>query len=175
MPFCGSCGAQVADAATFCSSCGKPVAVATGASPTGAAAAGTAPAAIATQPGALPIAGNIAGLLAYITIIPAIVFLVLEPYNKNRFVRFHSFQCIGFNVAWIALWVILHVVAMIPFLGFLTLLVWPLVGLAGLVLWLVLVLKAYQGHMFKLPVIGDWAEKQANTLPAPAGSGAKAA
>jgi uncharacterized membrane protein len=44
----------------------------------------------------------------------------------------------------------------------LTILTWPLVGLAGFVIWLVLVLKANQGQMFKLPAIGDMAEKQAN-------------
>ncbi len=42
-------------------------------------------------------------MLAYVTIIPAIIFLVLEPYNKNRFIRFHSFQSIFFCVALIAL------------------------------------------------------------------------
>jgi uncharacterized membrane protein len=158
MPFCGSCGAQLTEATAFCPSCGRPIATATGA---GSAAAGAAPAATPVQPGTLPIAENAAGLLAYFTVIPAIVFLVLEPYNKNRFVRFHSFQCIAFNVAWIALWVLLNVVAMIPFLGFFTMLVWPLVGLGGLVLWIILALKAYQGQWFKMPLIGNWAEKQA--------------
>jgi hypothetical protein len=40
-------------------------------------------------------------------ILPAIFFLLLEPYNKNRFVRFHSFQCIFLNVAWFVLWFVL--------------------------------------------------------------------
>jgi uncharacterized membrane protein len=48
-----------------------------------------------------------------------------------------------------------------PFLGFLTLLVWPLVGLGGLIVWIILLMKANQGQMYKLPVIGDLAEKQA--------------
>jgi uncharacterized membrane protein len=97
-----------------------------------------------------------------VTIIPAIIFLVMEPYNRNRFIRFHSFQCIFVAVAWTALWIVLGIVIRIPFFGWLTFLVWPLVSLAGFVLWLILVLKAYQGQMFKLPVIGDIAEKQAN-------------
>jgi uncharacterized membrane protein len=50
----------------------------------------------------------------------------------------------------------------LPLLGFLTLLMWPLVGLGGFIVWLVLLLKANQGQMFKLPVIGDMAERQAN-------------
>jgi uncharacterized membrane protein len=100
-------------------------------------------------------------MLAYVTIIPAIIFLIVEPYNRSRFVRFHAFQSIFFAVAWTALWIALSFVAHIPFLGWLTILIWPLVGLAGLVIWLVLLLKANQGQMWKLPVIGDMAEKQA--------------
>jgi uncharacterized membrane protein len=105
---------------------------------------------------------NVAGMLAYVTIIPAIVFLVMEPYNRSRFVRFHSFQSIFFTVAWIVLWIALSIVGMIPFLGWATLLIWPLVGLGGLILWIVLLLKANQGQLFKLPLVGDLAEKQAN-------------
>jgi uncharacterized membrane protein len=66
--------------------------------------------------------------------------------------------------AWTALWIALNIVAHIPILGWLTVLIWPLVGLAGLVIWVMLLLKANQGQMWKLPVIGDLAEKQANTI-----------
>jgi uncharacterized membrane protein len=107
---------------------------------------------------------NVAGMLAYVTIIPAIVFLVVEPYNKNRFIRFHAWQCVFFNIAWIVLWIGLRIVAHIPFLGWLTILIWPLVGLAGFIVWLILLLKANQGQMFKLPVVGDMAEKQASAM-----------
>ena len=122
----------------------------------GGAAAAPAPAA------AGGLQDNVAGMLAYITIIPAIVFLVLEPYNRNKFVRFHSFQCIFFGVAWTALWIVMSVIGMIPLLGWLTLIIWPLLGLAGLIIWVLLMVKAYGGQMWKLPVIGDLAEKQAN-------------
>jgi len=104
---------------------------------------------------------NVAGMLAYVTIIPAIIFLVMEPYNKSRFVRFHSFQSIFFAVAWTVLWIALSIVGMIPVLGWATILIWPLLGLGGLIIWIILLLKANQGQMFKLPVIGDMAEKQA--------------
>lgn len=109
-------------------------------------------------------ADNVAGMLAYVTIIPAIVFLVMEPYNKNRFVRFHAFQCLFFAVAWTVLWIALSIVAHIPILGWLTILIWPLIGLAGLIIWVILLLKANQGQMYKLPMIGDMAEKQANAM-----------
>jgi uncharacterized membrane protein len=100
-------------------------------------------------------ADNVAGMLAYVTFIPAIIFLLIAPYNRSSFVRFHSFQCIFFSVA---LFVIHLVLGFIPVLGWALSL---LVSLAALVLWIMLLVKAYQGQRFKLPVIGDLAEKQA--------------
>jgi uncharacterized membrane protein len=96
-----------------------------------------------------------------VTIIPAIVFLVIEPFNKKRFVRFHAFQSIFFSVAWIVIDIGVTIIGHIPFLGWATLFLWPLVSLVLFVIWLILLLKAYQGQMFKLPVIGDIAEQQA--------------
>ena len=148
MAFCNMCGTQIADGTATCAACAGRVA--------------TAPA--VPQAGAGGMTDNVAGMLAYFTIIPAIVFLVMEPYNKSRFVRFHAFQCVFFAVAWTALWIALSIVAHIPILGWLTILIWPLVGLAGLVIWIILILKANQGQMYKLPMIGDMAEKQANAM-----------
>lgn len=103
--------------------------------------------------GALP--ETVAGALAYCTIIPAIVFLLVEPYSRNRFVRFHSFQSLE-------LFLVGLILSLIPFLGHLfVFLVSMLVGLALFFVWLVLIVKALQGEMFKLPLIGDIAEKQA--------------
>jgi hypothetical protein len=104
--FCPTCGTQIADGAT-CPKCA------------GAAAQGTS--AIAAAPAA-GLADNVAGALAYVTIIPAILFLVLEPFNKKRFVRFHSFQCLFFAAAWIVLEIGLAFIGHIPFLGWATLL-----------------------------------------------------
>ena len=151
MAFCSSCGAQIPEGSTVCAAC--------------AARAQAAPAAGAATPAATGgMADNVAGMLAYVTIIPAIIFLVMEPYNKNRFIRFHSFQNIFFAVAWFVLWIALMIVGHIPVLGWLTILLWPLIGLAGLVLWIILLIKAYGGQTWKLPVIGDMAEKQANAI-----------
>jgi uncharacterized membrane protein len=105
-----------------------------------------------------------AGALAYVTIIPAIIFLVMEPYNKKPFVKFHSFQCLGLAVGWVVVWIALAVLSIvlhfIPLLGFLMILIYPLVGLGFLVLWLLCILKASQGGAFKLPVIGNFAAQQ---------------
>lgn len=101
-------------------------------------------------------------MLAYVTIIPAIIFLVIEPYNRKAFIRYHSFQSIFFAIAWTILWIALGIIGNIPVLGWATVFLWPLIALGGLVIWILLMFKAYQGQMFKLPVIGDIAEKQAN-------------
>jgi len=104
-------------------------------------------------------AENVAGMLAYFTIIPAIIFLLIEPYNRNRFVRFHSFQCLFTCAALIVLQIVLSFFSyIIPVLMFG---VYGLLGLAELALWILLVVKAYQHEMFKLPIVGDLAEKQA--------------
>ena len=99
-----------------------------------------------------------AGALAYITIIPAIIFLVMEPYNKSKFVRFHAFQCIFLVLAAIVADVVL---GFIPIIGWILL---PFVGLATLVAAIICLLKANQGQKFKLPIIGDFAEKQADAM-----------
>jgi len=114
--------------------------------------------------GALP--QTVAGALAYCTIIPAIVFLLIEPYHKNRFVRFHSFQCIGLSLAGLVIGAALRVAGFvlffIPMLGhLLSWLAYMVVSLGFCVIWVVLIVKALQGEMFKLPVVGDFAEQQA--------------
>jgi uncharacterized membrane protein len=112
---------------------------------------------------------NMAGVLAYFTFLPAIVFLVAEPYSKNRFVRFHSLQCLllwGAAVLFaIALKLASVVLLIIPVLGpLLVTVVGAVIVLAGVLIWLVLVIKAFQGEMFRLPVLGDFAEHYAAPL-----------
>jgi uncharacterized membrane protein len=109
---------------------------------------------------------NIAGMLAYCTMIPAIIFLVREPFNKNNFIRFHSFQSLFLWVSvvasWIAVAIVLSILSMMPFLGrFLWLIVSPILSVFWFIVWVVLIVKALQGEKFKLPVIGDWAETAA--------------
>jgi uncharacterized membrane protein len=112
---------------------------------------------------------SIAGALAYVTFVPAIVFLLLAPYGKNRFVRFHSIQSLLLWVASalfaIALKLASVVLFIVPVLG--PLLVWlvsTVVLLAAVVIWVVLVVKALQGELFRLPMLGDFAAQQAGEL-----------
>ena len=85
---CPSCHNEVASQATFCPMCGTPLAAA----PVGG---GVAAPPIAASTG---ISENAAAAISYITIIPAIIFLVLEPYNRMPLVRFHSIQSIALCV-----------------------------------------------------------------------------
>lgn len=142
MAFCPTCGTQIPDGTT-CPKCAGGQSVSPVTSPAGG------------------LTDNLAGALAYLTIIPAIVFLVIEPFNKKRFVRFHAFQSIFFFAVWLAVDICLGIIGHIPFLGWATLFLWPLVSLVLFLILLVLALKAYQGQMFKLPVIGDIAQQQA--------------
>src|ERR1700675_2233982 len=104
---------------------------------------------------------NAAGGLAYVTFIPAIIFLVVAPYNRNSYIRFHAWQSIFFNVACIVIDIALVIAGRLPFLGWMTLLLWPLLGLAFLIIWIFLLIKAFNGERYRLPIIGDLAEKQA--------------
>jgi uncharacterized membrane protein len=163
MPFCGNCGTQVNG--TFCASCGKPVAAtAGGAPPPNAAYAGASPAAAPATSG---MTENVAGLLCYIFgFITGIIFLALAPYNQNKFVRFHAFQSIFLSVAWIGILIVERIVSAVflsisfALFGLLAV-VWMLIALCFLALWIVLLMKAYNGQRWKLPIIGDLAEKQA--------------
>jgi len=114
---------------------------------------GTTPQTSSGSTGGLP--SNIAAALAYIWFI-AIIWLIVEPFNKDRFVRFHSFQALGFGVA---AFIISIGLAFVPFVGWFVLI--PL-RLLIFVLWLICIFKAFQNEKFKIPAIGDWAEQMAN-------------
>jgi uncharacterized membrane protein len=91
---------------------------------------------------------NTAAALSYVLgWLTGIVFLLIE---KEPFVRFHAMQSI-------ITFGILTILSFVPLIGWI---LSPLVMIVGFVLWLVLIFKAYQGEKFKLPVVGDFAEKQ---------------
>ncbi len=140
--FCASCGAQMADTATTCPACGKGA---------GQSAGGGTAAAPAQQAGGMQ--DNLAGALAYLWIV-AIIFLLIEPYNRNKFVRFHSFQALFLGLVSIAGHIVLGIV---PFIGWVIL---PFFSLAIFIVAVICAVKAYGNQEFKLPVIGDLAAKQ---------------
>jgi len=143
MAFCPSCGAAVEG--RYCAKCGTAVDAA-------ATPAVNLPA--VSAPG-LP--ENTAAALCYLLgLVTGIIFLVLEPYNKNKLIRFHAFQSIFLHVAVIIVWVALRTV--LPW-GMWYLM--SLIDLAFFVLWIYLLVQTYQGKKVVLPVIGDLAAKQA--------------
>jgi uncharacterized membrane protein len=146
---CPDCAAQMPQTAAYCPGCGRPMQT------------------LARKQGKVGVLSEpMAGALAYFTFIPAMIFLLLEPYKHNRFVRFHSFQCLLLWGAAILLAIALKLGALllfiIPVLGpLLVVLVSAVVGIGALVLWLVLVVKAFQGQIFHLPLLGTFAAQQA--------------
>jgi uncharacterized membrane protein len=159
MAFCPNCGTQSPGA--FCPNCGAAVAAnaSSAAPPPPEASVPPPPPSYQTaQPLSAPgISDNVAAALCYFgTIITGVIFLILAPYNQNKFVRFHAFQSIFLFVAWIVLWIIVGML-----FHALVLIIAPLLSLAGLVLWLYLMYSAFNNKKVKLPIIGDLAEKQA--------------
>lgn len=115
-----------------------------------------------------PLSENFAGALAYFTFVPAALFLVWQPFSRNRFVRFHSIQCLLFWLAGFAAAAALKLATLalffVPVVGPLFVLLSSMVvGLAAVFVWLVLVIKAFQGEMFKLPMLGQFAEQHADS------------
>lgn len=108
---------------------------------------------------------NVAAALSYITIV-GIVFLLVDQYKQDKFVRFHSFQSVFFAVATIALWIVeaivLRVFSTISFgLAGIFSLLFLVIWLGVFVGWVFLIVQAYGNKQFKLPIIGDLAAKQA--------------
>ena len=98
------------------------------------------------------LAENVAGLLCYVLgWISGLVFILIE--QENKFVRFHAMQSI---IVFGAITVVGIILGWIPVIGTI---LGGLLWLLGLVLWIVLMVKAYQGTRYKLPWSGDLAEK----------------
>ena len=114
-------------------------------------------------------ADNVAATLCYVLgLITGIIFLVLEPYSKNRAIRFHAFQSIFLNVLIIAIDIVFGIVfrILLEIVGVFALLAgifWPIFGLLCFGLWLYLLFSTYQGKTIVLPLIGPLAQKQAQS------------
>jgi uncharacterized membrane protein len=122
---------------------------------------------VATTGGLEP---HIAAALCYtpfaIGLIASILFLLIAPFNQTKFVRFNAFQSLflhlGMFLASIALGIVATIITLVlHFLGFLLVLIWPLLWLGILLLLLFMMYKAFNNETLKLPLIGDLAQKQA--------------
>lgn len=169
MAKCVKCGAELLQGAGFCGSCGTPVG---GAAPAPAAPAPAAPAAGAPAAGSAAasssgMTSNVAGALAYVLgFITGIIFLVIEPYKNDKFVRFHAFQSIFFNAGLIAFWIVWSILAGIlgtltfGVLGLIMALIGMVIALAVFGFWIFLMYKAYNNEQFMIPFVGELAKKQ---------------
>jgi uncharacterized membrane protein len=143
---CAACGAPTEDGQAPCPSCGEQ------------GSNRDYPPAEVREQGRVP--ENLAAVLAYITVVPAIILLFTKPYSKNEFVRFHAFQCIGLAAASFGLTLLFLLLANLPAINLLLIPVSLIVGIGIALVVLVCMIKAYQHETFPLPVLGDWARKQ---------------
>ncbi len=160
MAHCTKCGAVVADNASFCAACGAPNAAA-GASPAPSAAPANSPGA----PAQTQMAENVAGALCYLGLwVTGFIFYIID---KRPFVRFHAAQSI---VLFGGLAIIDRVLVMFFAIGYgwgwgwygggfsFFALVDELLWLVGLILWILLMIKAHHGERFRVPIAADIAE-----------------
>ena len=161
MAFCANCGAALTQGSGFCGACGKPVGATNQAAAASTLAPAAGPAAVNTG-----LSSNVAGALAYILgLITGILFLVLEPYKNDRFVRFHAMQSVLFSVACIAFAIVWGILTgiLLSISGYLWLVTLPirlLISLGIFGLWLFVMYQAYNQHEYRIPIIGAIAAKQ---------------
>jgi len=158
MPFCAKCGSSVGEGAAFCPSCGSTV------GSSAAPAASSAPVAAApVAAGTSGIEENVAGLLCYaLWWLSGVIFYIID---KRPFVRFHAAQSITLFgcicVGYVAAGFVVAIGAMTAgFAGLaLSWLLYGVLNIAAFVLWIFLMVKAYGGQKFRVPLVADLAEK----------------
>jgi uncharacterized membrane protein len=139
---CAKCGTKNAEGTKYCQNCGSMLDT-------------QAPKVAGSTTSLEP---NIAGLLCYLFgWITGLIFILIE--KENKFVRFHAMQSIVTFGAISMGSIVLFFLGWIPFIGILFSILGWILGLLAFVLWIVLMVKAYQGERFKLPIAGDIAEK----------------
>jgi uncharacterized membrane protein/ribosomal protein L40E len=140
--FCPKCGAENTGGDKFCPKCGSSL-------------AGEPPKATGSTTSLQP---NVAGLLCYVLgWITGLVFILIE--KENKFVRFHAMQSIVTFGAFTVLSILFSILERVDVLWVLFYILQLAAGILAFVLWIVLMVKAYQGERFKLPIAGDFAEK----------------
>ena len=138
MRYCGQCGARTDQASS--------------------AAAGESQPEEGAGPGGFE--ENHLGLLAYLTPVPALALLIIEPYSRNGFVRFHSYQCLLLTLASIVLGALTWTLSFVSLKGLLSNLMHLLV-VAG---WVWAAYMASQGRQWQVPIIGELARRKASRL-----------
>jgi uncharacterized membrane protein len=169
MSACQSCGTALADDTRFCQTCGSPANLR---ADVFVPAVGNSVGVAVMPPPAETVSKtmdtNVVGALTYVAgFITGILFLVLDPYKSNSFVRFHAFQSIFFNVVWVAFWVVWMIVSAVltpltaGIFGLIALPLMLMFTVAGFGIWIFLMYQAYQQRLFKLPIVGKFAAEHA--------------
>ena len=169
MSACQSCGAALAAETRFCQSCGSPTELRADISVSAVeSSAATVVMSPSVQTGSKTMDTNVVGALTYLAgFVTGIIFLVLDPYKSNSFVRFHAFQSIFFNVAWIAFWIVWMILSAVltpltaGIFGLIALPLMLIFTLAGFGIWIFLMYQAYQQKLFRLPIVGKFAAQEA--------------
>ena len=179
MSFCQTCGTSMPDGSAACPACGASQGVAASSTAPGAMPGSVPGPMPGAMPQAMPAAGltpNVAGALAYLVgAITGILFLVIDPFKADRFVRFHAFQSIFFNLVWIGFWIVWMIVGVLLGAishGLFFIIQLPinlLITVGGFCLWAYLMYSAYQGKTTQLPIIGAMAASQAGIAPTATG------
>ncbi|HXN12881.1 MAG TPA: DUF4870 domain-containing protein [Candidatus Acidoferrales bacterium] len=112
-----------------------------------------------------PQANIIAALTYLLFAVSGVIFLYLEPYNQDEYIRFHARQSIGFSAAWLAIYIVFHVfIAVLPHgLGALLDFILALIDLALAVFWVFLMYQAYNGERYRIPELADIVDSIAGT------------
>ena len=114
---------------------------------------------------------NVASLIAYLAgWVSGLIFFLIE--KSSRLVRFHAMQAILLNVVVVVVWIVIMIIvsilvlilgqvssALAGIVSLLSVLLYLAAGIGTLILWVMCLIKAYQGQMYKLPIIGEYAEK----------------
>jgi len=152
------------DISEFCPSCGRSVREGNFFAPEDPGIAADAPE-FSPAPAPPPVDWNDRwiGALAYLTFLPALVFLVLRQFKQRKFVRFHALQSLLFWGA-VVVFVLLGLLASMFGWLFMWLLSGTLIGLALFFTWLLLSIKALQGEWFGLPWLGTLAQGRVERL-----------
>ena len=139
--FCPKCGQENEEGSQFCRNCGSSLDIVT----TG-------------QSGTTGLESNVGGLLSYLLgWITGLIFILLE--KQNGYIRFHAWQSIfTFGAITLGL-IVLSIFDWVPVLGYIFTAFRIMLYILGFILWIVLMVKAYQGEKYRLPVVGDLAEK----------------
>jgi uncharacterized membrane protein len=155
LPFCSHCGSELQG--RYCAKCGAPAPGAPGPAP----AQPPSPATTLSLPG---LTDNVAAALCYLgLVLTGVLFLFLEPYNRNKTIRFHAFQSIfawiGIMIASAAVRIVFGTILDGPHTYWLLDLIWGAFDVGAIALWLALMYRAYLGERWVAPVVGEMAER----------------